>query len=151
MMSDLLSTCYGDYISISRPQTLIPSLNDSYDEERETSPVHLSSALSTSSRVTCFSQRLVKSDKKNTDNKIRPAIGRGRNIETSSSKIDISIAKEINDDKEDSVINSNSTSPIPSIVDSSKFCFDNKQNEFVWFEFLAISSVFGRGRGAVFK
>jgi hypothetical protein len=116
----MLSTCYGDYISISRPQIL---LNNSFEDERELSPVHLSSAISTSSRVTCFSQRLVQLDKKKTDNKTRPAIGRGRNIETNPSKIDISTAKEIDDDKEDSVINSNSTSPIPSIEGSSEFCF----------------------------
>jgi hypothetical protein len=126
MMADLLSTCYGDYISISRPQTSIPSLNNSFDEEREPSPVHLSSAMSTSSRVTCFSQRLVELDKKKIDNKKKLGAGRGKRTETGLSQIDTSISKEIIHNKEDSIMNSNTTSPIPSIVDSSKFSFKNK-------------------------
>lgn len=126
MMSDLLNTCYGDYISISRPETSISSLNNSFNEEREPSPVHLSSAMSTSSRVTCFSQRLVELDKKKNDNKIRLPMGRGKGIEADLSQIDVSITKE----KDNSIITNNVTSPVPSIIDSSKFYFDN-QNEFV--------------------
>jgi hypothetical protein len=128
MMSDLLNTCYSDYISISRPETSISSLNNSFDEEREPSPVHLSSAMSTSSRVTCFSQRLVELDKKKNDNKIRLAMGRGKGIEANLSQIDVSITKE----KDNSIITNNITSSIPSIIDNSKFYFDN-QNEFVLF------------------
>jgi hypothetical protein len=99
MMSDLLNTCYSDYISISRPQSLIPSLNNSSEEEREPSPVHLSSAMSTSSRVSCFSQRLVQLDKnKTSNNKINSIMGRGRGIETNLSQIDRSFIKEREDD-----------------------------------------------------
>jgi hypothetical protein len=113
MMSDLLSTCYSDYISISRPQSLIPSLNNSSEDEREPSPVHLSSAMSTSSRVSCFSQRLVQLDK----NKINSTMGRGRGIETNLSQIDRSFIKE----REDNFIDT--TLLTPSIHNSSKFYF----------------------------
>ncbi len=113
MMFDLLSTCYSDYISISRPQTL---LNNSFEDERELSPVHLSSAISTSSRITCFSQRLVELDKKQNENNIKLAMGRGRGIETSL----VSTTKELDDD---SIAYSNATSPIPSIVGSSEYYF----------------------------
>lgn len=126
-MLDFLSTCYSDYISISRPQTLISSLNNSYEEEREPSPVHLSSALSTSSRVTCFSHRLIQLDKKkNDDNNIKPVKGRGRVIQTNLSQIDMSNMKEIDNDKEDLIMSSNTISPVPSIDDSSTFCSNSK-------------------------
>ncbi|CAF4962927.1 unnamed protein product, partial [Rotaria magnacalcarata] len=43
MISDLLTTCYSNYISIERPRSLIESLNNSFDDERVASPLHLSS------------------------------------------------------------------------------------------------------------
>ncbi len=132
MMSDLLSTCYSDYISIGRPQTLTSSLNNSFEEERVSSPVHLSSASSVSSRVSCFSRRLLALDKKRDDEKIKLAVGRGREMDTDSSQIDVLIANEIIDD-DGSLTASNSTSPIPSIINSSEFCFDNKEKEFLCF------------------
>ncbi len=137
MMSDLLSTCYSDYISIGRPQTLTSSLNNSFDEERVPSPVHLSSASSVSSRVSCFSQRLLALDKKRDDEKIKVAVGRGRAMDTDSSQIDMLIANEIIDD-DGSLTASNSTSPIPSIINSREFCFDNKEKEFLCLFFSAI-------------
>lgn len=150
MMFDFLTTCYGNYITISRPQTLTSSLNNSYEEEqeREPSPVHLSSAMSTSSRVSCFSQRLYQSN--NNENNIKLAKGRGKGIETNLSPKNTLITKQINNDQEDSIANSNRTSPVPSIADSSKSDLDNNKKS-IQFIFLAVSSVFGRGRGAIFK
>jgi hypothetical protein len=125
MMFDLLSTCYSDYIPISRPQTLISSLDNSLEEEeREPSPVHLSSAMSTSSRVSCFSRRLVELDKNKNSNKTSLVIGRGRGIETNLSKIDKPLVKERDDD--DAIENKSTTSPIPSVSNSSKFYFINQ-------------------------
>ena len=103
-MLDLLSTCYSDRISISHPQNLIPSSNGSFEEgddeeEREPSPVHLSSAMSTSSRMSCFSQRLVDLDKKKNSNKmIHSEMGRGRGMESTLSQIDKPFIKERDDD-----------------------------------------------------
>jgi hypothetical protein len=147
MMSDLLSTCYGDYISISRPQTLNSSLDNSFEDERVPSPAHLSSAISVSSGISSFSRRLVALDKKTNDENVRLAIGRGRGIDGNQSQIDMLIAKE---NQDGSVTNDNSTSPIPSLMNSSELYFDNLKM-FVYFKFLGISSGFGRGRGAVFK
>jgi hypothetical protein len=141
MMSDLLSTCYGDYISISRPQTLNSSLDNSFEDERVPSPAHLSSAISVSSGISSFSRRLVALDKKTNDENVRLAIGRGRGIDGNQSQIDMLIAKENQD---------GSTSPTPSLMNSSELYFDNLKM-FVYFKFLGISSGFGRGRGAVFK
>ena len=117
-MLDLLNTCYSDFISISRPQSLIPSLEDSCEEEREPSPVHLSSAISTSSRVSCFSQRLIELDKNKNTNTRSPAKGRGRGIETNPARIDRSFIKE--KDNDDSIKNGNATSPISSPNNSSE-------------------------------
>jgi hypothetical protein len=124
MMSDLLSTCYSDYISIGRPQTLTSSLNNSFEEERVPSPVS-----SVSSRVSCFSQRLLALDKKRDEEKIKLATGRGRAMDADSSQIDMLIANEIIVD-DGSETASNTTSPIPSIINSRKFCFDNKEKDF---------------------
>ncbi len=122
-MSDLLTTCYGDYISISRPQTL----DNSFEDEREPSPVHLSSAISVSSGISSFSRRLVALDKKTNDENNRSAIGRGRGVDGNSSQINKLIANHTDDNEDNSTINNNSTSPIPSIVDSSEFYFHNKK------------------------
>jgi hypothetical protein len=120
MISDLLNTCHGDYISITCPQTLLPSIDDSIDEERCSSPAHLSSALSISSKVSCFSQRLAAMDKKKTNNeKIKLAVGRG--IDAGFSRSNMSVTREINDDNDGSIINSNATSPTPSLMNNSEF------------------------------
>lgn len=131
-MWDLLTTCYSDYITVSRPQTLISSFNNSDEEgeeertEREPSPIHLSSALSTSSRVTCFSQRLAQLDKKQNDKNIKPILGHRR-----INQNQFSSAREINNDKQNSIIDSDTISSIPSIDDSSKIYFNKKyKNDF---------------------
>ncbi|CAF2872505.1 unnamed protein product [Rotaria sp. Silwood2] len=127
MLSDLLKTCYSDYISVGRPQTLVQSLDNSFDDERVPSPVHLSSASSISSKVSCFSQRLVALGNKKNDNQMKPALGRGRGIDAGLSQIEMPIEKEISsDDDNDSIINtSNITSPISSIIDNGEIYFDN--------------------------
>lgn len=117
-MSDLLTTCYGDYISVERPETSIQSLNNSFEEERVPSPVQ-----SVSSRVSCFSQRLFALDKKRNEEKIKSTTGRGPAIDTNSSQID----RRNDDDDDSSARNSNATSPIPSTMNSSEFYFDNKK------------------------
>ncbi|CAF3660388.1 unnamed protein product [Rotaria sp. Silwood1] len=134
MLSDLLKTCYSDYISVGRPETLVESLDNSFDDERVPSPVHLSSASSISSRVSCFSQRLIALDKKNNDNSMKSTFGRGRGIDTGLSQINMTIGKEISDDENDSLINtSNGTSPVSSIIDND------------------VSSGLGRGRGSILR
>lgn len=133
MILDLLSTCYGDHISISRPPPLASSsMADSFekeDNEREPSPVHLSSALSTSSKASCFSRRLQQRDKEINENSINMSkAGRGRGVETTTnSRNDTSFVQTINNDKR------NSTSPVPSLAEST------------------ISSAFGRGRASIKK
>ena len=118
MISDLLSTCYSDSISISRPQTLENSFEE---EERESSPIHLSSAASTSSRVTCFSQRLVELDKNSNEKTSQFALGRGRGIEISSLQIDRSPIKRKNNIQENSIDNHPRASPTFSINQTSEF------------------------------
>ncbi|UJR29070.1 hypothetical protein I4U23_010284 [Adineta vaga] len=98
MMSDLLTTCYSDSIAITRPQTMSASLNNSSDEERIPSPVHLSSSVSISSKVSSFSQRLVALDKQRNDNKMQSVLGRGRGIDVNPSQNDELIRKNIPDD-----------------------------------------------------
>ena len=108
MISDLLNICYSNYVSISRPQTL----NDPFEEEeeeREPSPIHLSSTASTSSRMTCFSQRLIELENNKIENTNKFAIGRGRGI-------------EIKDIQENFIDNYRRTSPIINQI--SKFHFN---------------------------
>ena len=112
-MSDLLTTCYGDHISISRPQLINPSLDNSFEDERETSPIHLSSAISVSSGISSFSRRLATLNKKTNEENNRSIIGRGRGMNGNSSQMD-----DIDDQKRN-----NSPSPTPSIANSSKFLF----------------------------
>ncbi|CAF0771834.1 unnamed protein product [Rotaria sordida] len=134
MLSDLLKTCYSDYISVERPQTFVQSLDNSFDDERVPSPVHLSSTSSISSRVSCFSQRLISLDKKKPNNQTKPTLGRGRGIDADLLQNDISIEQQISEDENDSIINTSyKTSPKSSITDNN------------------ISSGFGRGRGSFFK
>ncbi|CAF0760382.1 unnamed protein product [Adineta steineri] len=101
MMSDLLSTCYGDSISVERPQTLMTPLNTSFDDERVPSPAP--SVCSVSSKVSCFSQRLISSDKKRNDDndKIKLAVGRGRGIDTNLSQMDKFTTKNTNNGVDD--------------------------------------------------
>lgn len=123
MILDLLSTCYSDYISVSRPPTLASSsivdLSGEEEEEREPSPVHLSSALSTSSRASCFSRRLYPTDNKFIENNTNMSIiGRGKGIETNNHhQNDLSFNQVQNNGTK------NSTSPVPSVVETSKILF----------------------------
>lgn len=81
MILDLLSTCYSDCISVSRPAPLVADSFENEDEERESSPVHLSSAMSTASKTSCFSRRLLPADNN------MPIVGRGKGKENSPSPV----------------------------------------------------------------
>lgn len=119
-----MTTCYGNYISVGRPQTSFEPLNDSIDDERIPSPVHLSSTTSVSSRVSCFSQRLVALDSKKTDHNIRLALVHSKRTDTVVSQIDISTTTQISDDESHSIISDgNTVSPNRSIKNYSKLLF----------------------------
>ncbi|CAM4740433.1 unnamed protein product [Rotaria magnacalcarata] len=134
MISDLLTTCYSNYISIERPRSLIESLNNSFDDERVASPLHLSSAASISSRVSCFSQRLSTLDTRKNNEHVGLGIGRGYRMDINPFVMDLSKTKEIKDDKKNSImITYNATSSTTSITDKN------------------ISLGFGRGRGSIFQ
>lgn len=121
MVSDMLTTCYSGYISIEHSQTLMESLNNSYDDERAPSPVELSSAVSISSKASCFSLRLVGLDKKNINDPIRYGVGRGRGLDKNSPQIDMPISNEIKHHESNSTMNiHDSTLSTPSIRNNSK-------------------------------
>lgn len=88
MINDYLTTCCSQWISISRPQIV------EEDDQREPSPIHLSSTASNSSRISCFSQRLADISRNPMENNVKPAIGRGRRIEISPVQIDRSSISE---------------------------------------------------------
>ena len=107
MINDYLTTCYSHFISISRPQIFDDSFEE--DDQREPSPVHLSSAASNSSRVTCFSHRLAELSRIQIENKDKSAIGRGRGIEISPLEIDRPSIKQNSNEQENSIDNNHVT------------------------------------------
>lgn len=116
MMADLLNTCYAECLLITRPEPPTPLDSSIIDDERETSPVHMSSSASVaSSKRSIFSQRLLALDKtkgqQTPEEKLKLTVGRGRGLEQNFS------ARDILDDQD----RFRTHSPTPSTSSTSKF------------------------------
>ncbi|CAF1056120.1 unnamed protein product [Adineta ricciae] len=96
MMFDLLTTCYSNFVSITRAQ----SLNNFSEDERALTPAHLSSSVSVASKMSAFSQRLVTIDKKQNEDTFQPAMGRGRGFDHNSAQIQHLTTKNDSDDSD---------------------------------------------------
>ncbi|CAF0917615.1 unnamed protein product [Adineta ricciae] len=96
MMFDLLTTCYSNFVSITRAQPL----NNSSEDERVPSPAHLSSSVSVASKMSAFSQRLAAIDKKQNEDTFQSAIGRGRGFDHNSAQMQHLTTKNGSDDSD---------------------------------------------------
>ena len=131
MMQDLVNSCYGNLVSAIKPEIYIESETSLIQEERDLSPVHMSSASSVCSKRSGFSTRLTKLDctmtLKYENEKIPLAVGRGRSLPFRFLPDDLSL-RTYEDEDEASTVISDRSSPVSSIMGKGTVIVQYKLN-----------------------